>query len=73
MKSRETGYLPKIDSWVTGNFTHDKQSDAVSCGIFCLMFLEKIIIHNSNEFKFTSETIHVFRQNYFDLLNSHKD
>ena len=56
MQSRETGDLPKIDSWVTGNFTYDKQSDAVSCGILCLMFLEKIIIHNSKEFKFTSET-----------------
>ena len=35
MQSRETGDLPKIDSWVTGNFTHEKQSDAVSCGILC--------------------------------------
>ena len=73
MASRPTGDFPKIDSWVIGNFTHDKQSDIVSCGILCLMFLEKIIIHKSKECKFTTENIHVFRQNYFDLLNSHND
>ena len=73
MSSRPTGDFPKIESWAIGNLRHDKQTDAVSCGLLCLMFLEKLIINSSKECNFTLETINVFRQNYFDLLISHKD